>query len=210
MPIQVDVEQRRADIAEATFRVAARDGLGGVTLRSVAAELGASTTTITNYLPTRVDLLVNAVDRLGDEWRAELEEIIDAYQGEAALREVMRRAVAWDQDELLRCQFWVAVMAAPGRSAEVDRHLVDSEAAIRNLIEKVVEQCDVADPSATADVLYLFAEGVFAAIVEAPALWPPERLTAAADGLVTAVLSGGPHHPSPLGRSSSGETRERR
>lgn len=189
MPIQVDVEQRRADIAEATFRVAARNGLGGVTLRSVAAELGASTTAITNYLPTRVDLLVNAVDRLGDEWRAELEEVLAVADGEEALREIMRRAVSWDADELLRCQFWVAVLATPQRSADLDHHLMDSEQAIRDLIEKVVEQCDVARPGEAADVLYLFAQGVFGSIVEAPRVWTVERLRAAADRVVSAVLA---------------------
>ena len=42
MPIQVDLTERRAAIADATVRVAARKGLQAVTIRSVAAELGAS------------------------------------------------------------------------------------------------------------------------------------------------------------------------
>jgi AcrR family transcriptional regulator len=188
MPIQVDVERRTADIAEATFRVAAREGLGALTLRAVAAELGASTTSITNYLPTRFDLLVNAVDRLGEEWRAELEDVLADHDGEAALREIMRRAVSWDSDELLRCQFWVAVLAAPHRSSDLDHQLFDSEQAIRDLITKVVEQCDIGAPHVAADVLYLFAQGVFSSIVESPGVWTVARLQAAADRLVTALL----------------------
>ena len=38
MPIQVDVTQRRADIAEATFRVAARQGMAPVEIWGYGAD----------------------------------------------------------------------------------------------------------------------------------------------------------------------------
>lgn len=188
MPIQVDVERRRADVADATFKVAARDGLSGLTVRAVARELGASTTAITNYLPTRVALLANALDHLADEWRAELEEVLDTLSGEQALREMMRRTVTWDHEELLRCQFWVAMMGAPQWTNDLDRRIADVDLQVRCLLEKTADECGASDPATVADVLFLFAEGVFAAIVEAPTDWPVERLNEAADRLVEALL----------------------
>ncbi len=190
MPIQVDVDQRRRDIAQATFAVAARDGLPAVTLRSVASELGTSTTAITNYLPTRADLLVNAVDQMGDEWLEELAEILEAGLGPGQLRELMRASVTWDHDEQLRCAFWVALLTARGRDDEVDRHLESTAAAVRDVIEQVVEACGHPDPEVAADMLFLFAQGVFVSIVEAPAQWPVARLVEAADAVVDAVLAG--------------------
>lgn len=189
MPIQVDVERRRADVAEATIRVAGRDGLGGVTVRAVAAELGTSTTAITNYLPTRVELLANAIDHLGQEWRAELETVLETHNGEDALREMMHMAVAWDQEELLRCQFWVAMMGSPQWGNTLDRRMADADLMVRGLFEKTVDQCGVTGASTIADILFLFAEGVFAAIVEAPGDWPVSRLHEAADRLVDVVLT---------------------
>lgn len=189
MPIQVDVDQRRRDIAEATFAVAARDGLPAVTLRSVAAELGTSTTAITNYLPTRADLLVNAVDDMGDEWLEELARILQTGLGPSQLRELMRASVTWDHDEQLRCTFWVALLTAKGRNEEVDRHLESTAAAVREVIEKVVEACRHPQPDVAADLLFLFAQGVFVSIVEAPAQWPVARLVAAADAAVDVVLA---------------------
>jgi AcrR family transcriptional regulator len=153
MPIQVDVPQRRADVADATFQVAARDGLAAVTLRSVAAEMGVSTTTITNYLP----------------------------------RAVMREAVRWDQDELVRSQFWVAVLAT--QPQQVRSQVGEVEDAVREVLGKLVEECGHPYPDAAADQLFLFAQGAFASIVETPDRWTPDRLAAAADSAVDGVLS---------------------
>ena len=188
MPIQVDVDRRRREIAEATFAVAARDGLAAVTLRSVAAELGASTTAITNYLPTRTDLLVNAVDELGQEWIDELSEILEQHAGPDALRRMMRAAITWDRDELLRCTFWVALLTARGRDEDVDRHLAETAEAARQVIESAVAGCGHPSPGTGADMLFLFAQGVFVSIVESPTAWPAERVVAAADLAVDAVL----------------------
>ncbi len=188
MPIQVDVAERRRAIAEATFAVAAREGIQAVTLRSVAAEMGASTTAITNYLPTRADLLVNAVDEMGREWLEELEEIRTETRGSEALRRLMRAAVTWDADEYLRCAFWVTLLAEKGRDERIDAHLTDTSSQVRSAIEQVVAECGHPRPDVAADMLFLVAQGVFVSIVESPTGWPPERVAAAADLAVDAVL----------------------
>ncbi|MDH3500839.1 MAG: TetR family transcriptional regulator C-terminal domain-containing protein [Acidimicrobiia bacterium] len=188
MPIQVDVAQRRADIAEATFAVAAEAGLGAVTLRSVASKLGASTTIITNYLPTRADLLANALDQVADEWIAELDVVSADLEPEVALREVMRAAVSWDERELIRNQFWVAVLAEPNRPDAVVEQLREESDVVRGRLAKLVEQCGHPDPALAADQLFLFAQGVFVSIVETPQRWSPTRLRTASDAVVDGVL----------------------
>jgi AcrR family transcriptional regulator len=187
MPIQVDVSQRRADIAAATFRVAARDGFAAVTLRSVAGEMGVSTTAITNYLPTRADLLLNAVERMTDEWLAELEACRLDREPRDALRAVMREALTWDQDELVRSQFWVAVLGT--ESLPIRRRVGEMESAVRDVLAKVVDECGHPEADAAADQLFLLAQGVAASIVEAPGRWPPERLLRVADVAVDGVLA---------------------
>ncbi len=188
MPIQVDVAQRRADIAEATLRVAARSGLGGVTIRSVAAELGASTTVITNYLPTRADLLANAMEMMADEWIGELDAASADLDPADALGEVMREAVSWDEQERIRNQFWVAVLSEPNRPKAVADQLRAESDAVRHRLAKLVEQCGHSDPNAAADQLFLFAQGAFVSMVETPTKWTPERLGAAATAITESVL----------------------
>ncbi len=191
MPVQVDVAQRRADIAEATFRVAGRDGLRGVTIRAVAAELGASTTIITNYLPTRADLFLNAIDQMAEEWLAELDTIMAASGEEDALRRVLRAAVDWDEAERLRNHFWVAVLASPVRTPEIDARLAEASNAVRDVFEKLVDQCGHPDPVTAADVLFLTAQGVFVSVVESAEDWPPDRVVRAAEAAVNGVLATG-------------------
>lgn len=188
MPIQVDVDERRQSIAEATFRVAARTGVAAVTLRSVAAEMGSSTTVITNYLPTRADLLVNAIDVLGREWMEEVDEVRSRRSGIEALREVIRTAVDWDDEELMRCRFWVAVMSTPNRTEDVDLRLAATASRVRNVLEELLDELGADAPRQGADLLFLLAQGVAASIVEDPAAWPRKRTLAAADLALDAVL----------------------
>ncbi|PZT71290.1 hypothetical protein DN402_04540 [Streptomyces sp. SW4] len=91
MPIDVDEVQRRKEIAEATLAVAARDGARAVTIRAVAKELGGSTAMVTNYVPTRMALITNAVRAAESRWRADL----DAHVGELRGKERLRATVEW-------------------------------------------------------------------------------------------------------------------
>jgi len=190
VPIQVDLTERRAAIADATIRVATREGLQAVTIRAIAADLGASTTVITNYLPTRTALLVNALQQIETRWLEELEAHLVGASPQAALRRAMRVAVDWDADEVLRLQFWIAVMAVPNRDSEVDRHLIDSTTAMRELFCKLVGQCGHPQATVAADMLVLVAQGAFVSIVETPGEWSRERMMITADAVVDAVLAG--------------------
>lgn len=189
MPIQVDVDARAARIAEATVNVAAENGLSGVTIRAVAAALEASTTFITNYLPTRTALLVNALRQIESEWLAELEDELTGEDPATSLRRAMRSAVDWDDAERLRAQFWVAVLAVADRGPDVGRHLEESAQAVQAVLTKLVDQCGHPDPEGAATFLYLVAQGTFISIVETPGLWSEEKLIGAVDRAVDAVLA---------------------
>lgn len=59
-----DDEARRRDVSEAVWRVLAAHGFGGLTMRAVAAELGATTGLLTHYFPAKRDLVAHALDLL--------------------------------------------------------------------------------------------------------------------------------------------------
>jgi AcrR family transcriptional regulator len=61
MPAPTDHEARRRDVSEAVWRVLARHGFGGLTLRAVAAEMGASTGLLTHYFPSKEALVRHAL-----------------------------------------------------------------------------------------------------------------------------------------------------
>ncbi|WP_410662253.1 TetR/AcrR family transcriptional regulator [Amycolatopsis sp. lyj-84] len=64
MPKRVDHQERRREIAEALFRIAAAQGLQAVTLRAVAAEAGISMNLVQYYFPTKEEMLRFAWQRI--------------------------------------------------------------------------------------------------------------------------------------------------
>ncbi len=64
MPKRVDHLERRREIAEAIFRIAAAQGLQAVTLRAVAAEAGISMNLVQYYFPTKEEMLRFAWQRI--------------------------------------------------------------------------------------------------------------------------------------------------
>ncbi|MFI9556465.1 TetR/AcrR family transcriptional regulator [Nonomuraea endophytica] len=70
-------ERRRREIIEATLRVIEREGVAGVTHRSVAAEAGAPPSLALYYFATLDDLLVAALTAASGEYSRQLRAIID-------------------------------------------------------------------------------------------------------------------------------------
>ena len=72
MPRQVDHRQRRAQITDAVLRIAARRGLGDVTMSEVAAEAGVSKGRVQHYFGSKERLLLHTGRRLRERVGARL------------------------------------------------------------------------------------------------------------------------------------------
>ena len=62
MPAKTDHDARRRDVSGAVWRVLAEHGFGGLTLRAVATEMGASTGLLTHYFPSKQALVRHALE----------------------------------------------------------------------------------------------------------------------------------------------------
>jgi AcrR family transcriptional regulator len=76
MPMRVDHNARRRDIADATLRVAARAGLEGVSIRTVAAEAGWSTRPVQYYFADKAALLAAAHARVTERLTDRITEAV--------------------------------------------------------------------------------------------------------------------------------------
>jgi len=56
MPKVVDHAQRKRELVESTWRVIARLGLAGATMRQIAEEAGYANGALKPYFPTKMDL----------------------------------------------------------------------------------------------------------------------------------------------------------
>ncbi|GLW96767.1 hypothetical protein [Microtetraspora sp. NBRC 16547] len=190
MPIEIDITERLEQIAEATLRVAEREGPAAITIRAVAAELGGSTAVVTNYLKTRSDLLVNAIRYAQRGWLADLDDHVNPHEGAQHLRAYM----AWSSgtvghDRAVR-QIWLDVAAkAESRSAAFE--LLRQDATEHHqLLRAAAAKAGVSDADFAADVLYLLLRGFYFASTEDPELWTDERVGAAISQLTDLFIAG--------------------
>lgn len=77
MPRHVDHADRRREIVKATVHVLAHKGLGGLTIRAVAEQLGGSVTLVTHYYRSREDLINDLAVQLTAGW-TETVDVLDA------------------------------------------------------------------------------------------------------------------------------------
>jgi AcrR family transcriptional regulator len=105
MPKDVDHDERREQLAESVWRVVARDGLEGATIRGIATETGWSAGSLAHYFTDKDDILDSALriayERIAARWDARLEGLI----GIAALRELVLDNLPLDDQRELETKF---------------------------------------------------------------------------------------------------------
>lgn len=185
MPPEVDVEKRLDEIAEATLRLARDHGARGVTVRAVAKELGGSTTLVTNYVPTRKDLLNNAVEYVTRNWDIDLAKALDGYQGMEKLQALADWSLQTvDFDEAIRRLF---IDGLAGLSPEMSEVSASNEVGDDeyNSIRSITDQAGL--ESWVADTLFLAFRGYYTLSIAQPELWTSERAQEAVRGMLEMV-----------------------
>jgi AcrR family transcriptional regulator len=93
VPKLIDHDQRRRELAEAVWRVIVREGIGAVSVRSVAAEAGVSTGSLRHVLPTKSGLLAAAmglvIDNATERFLAHPPRVVTVAQAVAWLSEML-------------------------------------------------------------------------------------------------------------------------
>lgn len=180
MPVEVDGAKRLDDIAEATLRVAERDGPGAITIRAVAAELGGSTAVVTYYVASRAELLRNVIRYAQRQWREDMLRATDGLKG----RELLEALALWSvstvgHDRAVR-HLWLDMAArAPADSAafrDLRNDTAEHRGTIRDALAGAVDPRDV---EVGADVLYLMLRGFYFLSVEDPEHWTDDRIARA-------------------------------
>lgn len=121
MPKQVDHDERRREIIEALWRLAARDGLSTVSFRRVATEADVSVRRIQYYFGTKAALLAAALQLLGQRVFERGVTAMEAAGPDASpstlLRLIIEAGVPTTpeqrQDTLLFFSFYVAALTDP-------------------------------------------------------------------------------------------------
>lgn len=186
-----DHDARRRDVSAAVWRVLAAHGFGGLTLRAVATEMGATTGLLTHYFPSKKDLVAHALTLL-DERRAARPDH-PAPDGLGALRAMLLailpstpRAAA---DNRIWVGSWDAALADPDLAAGHAARYAGSRERIRHHVRTAqrLGELPPADPDDVAAALQSFTLGLIVQALFAPDAFPPERQTRLLDDYLAAL-----------------------
>lgn len=108
MPKLVDHEARRQELAEAVWRVILRDGIGGVSIRDVAAEARWSPGALRHYFTSRDELLSFALRLVVDR---SMERLLPGPRGRSpreAVRGILGELLPLDAERRAEAAVWFA------------------------------------------------------------------------------------------------------
>jgi AcrR family transcriptional regulator len=174
-----DHEARRRDVSEAVWRVLTAHGFGGLTMRAVAAELGATTGLLTHYFPSKRDLIRYALDLLDERTAGRPRRAGGA--GLAAVRAVLLDVLPLDGEATASNRIWVsswdAALAESGLSADYAGKYARSRDKVCGLIAAAQQlgELPAADPARVAAGAQAFVLGLVVQALFDPAAFPPER-----------------------------------
>lgn len=170
MPKEVDHTQRRRAIADALWRVVARDGFEGVSLRHVAAEARVSMGLVQHYFRTKEQMLLFALDsmeeRAGGRFAAELARLPDPPPPRAAVRAFLLQLLPLDEARRTEGHSMYALLAGALRHGELGDRLHAGMAQLHEFVTMQVAAAGVApDADRAAATLLALTDGLAAHVL---------------------------------------------
>ncbi|MFD6023276.1 TetR/AcrR family transcriptional regulator [Streptomyces griseoluteus] len=188
-----DHEARRRDVSAAVWQVMATRGFAGLTLRAVAAELGATTGLLTHYFPTKRALVEYALDLL--EQRTLARPRRSTGPGLAALRDALLDILPLTPEATDSNRVWVAswdtALADPAIGADHARKYAEGRARLAERVAaaQALGELPPGDPDRVAAGAQAFALGLVVQSLLDPARFPPERQTELLDDHLAALTT---------------------
>lgn len=161
MPRQVDHEQRRREIAEATWRAIDELGVDGTTMRAIADRAACTTGRLNHYFERREDMLVAAL-RLAHERAGE--RMANAVRGKAgrdAVRAVLLEALPLDDERRAEWKVWLTFWT---QAISVDALRLEHERRYQEWRSLVLELVRHAAPARSRDEIGRIADSLVALV----------------------------------------------
>ncbi|MFI1968262.1 TetR family transcriptional regulator [Streptomyces cinnamoneus] len=198
MPKRVDRDERRHRIAEALWRIACDRGLDGASLRDVAAEAGISLGQLQHYFRSKDEMLLFALDHIGElatrRIRARLEALPGVPAPRTLLRETMTEILPLDDRRRSGQLVEVAYVARAVHDERLRRRAQEGTPMLRTLlagwIGQAVDRGEVAadrDPAAEAMALLCLVDGLTTYVLLE--VLPPAEATALLDAHLDRLFS---------------------
>ncbi|HZG81358.1 MAG TPA: TetR/AcrR family transcriptional regulator [Brevibacillus sp.] len=181
MPKIVDHEERRKQIAEATWRVILRWGMKGATVRKIAQEAGVSLGALRHYFTTQDELLLFAMKLVKERAAQRIREVEmrDLFPKEMVIQ-ILLEILPVDEQRMAEMEVWFAfVFHQKYRESESEEIQVGFFPQIRSILAYLQQQDLLQkglDLEMEAEKLYAIIDGIAVhAMLESKRLLP-ERI----------------------------------
>jgi AcrR family transcriptional regulator len=183
VPKLVDHDLRRAEIAQAVFRLVAERGLEALTIRDVAVEAGWSTGVLAHYFEDKDALLAFAFVRVAERINQRIDAIPPTGDPLERLRAGLLELVPLDAERRSECQIWFGflgrALAKPELAAIQGALYAEWRARLEQSIAEAQQaglvRADV-QPADEASELAALVDGLSLQALFAPDEIDPERL----------------------------------
>ncbi|MEU8005328.1 TetR/AcrR family transcriptional regulator [Catellatospora sp. NPDC049111] len=190
MPARGDHDARRRDVSQAVWEVLAARGFGGLTLRAVAAQLGASTGLLTHYFPSKKALMRHALE-VAHEHGQRRERPVAEGEGLPGLRAALLHVMPLDPEiaamNRVWVSFWDAALGDDELAAAELRRYERWRGMLRPHVEAAVRLGQLpadADPDDVVATAAGFAHGLVVQALFDPDRFPPRRQIKLVDDFV--------------------------
>ena len=197
MPKVVDHDQRRVELVKATWRIIARQGIEGATLREIAAEAGFANGALKPYFGTKDDLLTFAFGHVFSQTNLRIERSTAGLAGLAAVRAYCHEILPLDETRASEARivipFWQKALNNAAKAQLHDESMRQWRLALHGHLAEARIAGEVHTAVADADIVGHLMNVVLGAQITA-ALSPdehaPERLVAQLDGYLRLLATG--------------------
>ena len=176
MPKIVDHDERRLELLDATWRIIARDGIEGATMREIAMEAGFANGALKPYFPTKEMLLEFAFRHVFNRTNQRISEVTSGKTGLAALQAFCLEVLPLDEERVNEARivipFWQKAVNDPQKALIHHRSMSEWLDAIRRWLAEAREAGDVSTLVEDAVLAGQLLNMLLGAQIEA-ALTPP-------------------------------------
>jgi AcrR family transcriptional regulator len=147
VPKIVDHDERRLELVDATWRIIARQGLEGATMREIAMEAGYANGALKPYFPTKDTLLEFAFGHVFNQTNQRIAAVTGDKSGIEALRAFCLQVLPLDEERINEARivipFWQKAVNDPEKAEIHQRSMDEWVASIRRYLAEARDSGDV-------------------------------------------------------------------
>lgn len=191
MPKIVNHDQRRLELVDATWRIIARHGIEGATMREIATEAGFANGALKPYFPTKDDLITFAFGHVFNRTNARIADMSAGLVGMAALRAFCQEVLPLDEDRINEARivipFWQRALTDPNKAQLHETSMNEWRSTLQTHLHQARELGEVNAATSNDDILNHLMSMLLGAQIIA-AMSPEQNLPAQLSSQLDAYL----------------------